>query len=170
MLNDGRSRVRVLMKWMNFFNLPNPFSPTVAPGPTQPLTEMSSRRYFWGKTRPARKANNAKRLFCKILNSHSKSLWTRSVDETAVIGRRCSQGRSLNKGLSQVAFKLHVRKLLWRHSPFCHGGSQGGIRCFMPVFGCVLVNKLVYRFWRDLKCPFFCQRQPERPGNKNTKY
>jgi hypothetical protein len=39
----GRSRVRVPIKWIFFFNLSNPSSRTVALGSTQPLTEMSTR-------------------------------------------------------------------------------------------------------------------------------
>jgi hypothetical protein len=42
MLQAGRSRDRVPMKWF-FFNLPNPFSSTMDLGSTQPLTEMSTR-------------------------------------------------------------------------------------------------------------------------------
>jgi hypothetical protein len=38
MLQAGRSRVRVPMRWIFFFNLPNP-----SLGSTQPLTEMSTR-------------------------------------------------------------------------------------------------------------------------------
>jgi hypothetical protein len=52
MLQAGRSRVRVLMKWI-FFNLPNPSSHT-------PLTEMSTRNLLGGgggKGRLARKAD-----------------------------------------------------------------------------------------------------------------
>jgi hypothetical protein len=43
MLQAGRSRVRVPMTSLDFFNLPNPSSRTVALGWTQPLTEMSAR-------------------------------------------------------------------------------------------------------------------------------
>jgi hypothetical protein len=43
MLQAGRSRVRVPMRWIFFFNLPNPSSHTMALGSTQPLTEMSTR-------------------------------------------------------------------------------------------------------------------------------
>jgi hypothetical protein len=39
-----------------FFNWPNPSSRTMAPGSTQPLTEMSTRNLPGGKGRPARKA------------------------------------------------------------------------------------------------------------------
>jgi hypothetical protein len=31
-----------------FLNVPNPSSCTMAPGFTQPVTEISTRRYFWG--------------------------------------------------------------------------------------------------------------------------
>jgi hypothetical protein len=40
------------------FNLPNPSSRTMAPGPTQPLTEMSTKNLPGGKGRPARKSDN----------------------------------------------------------------------------------------------------------------
>jgi hypothetical protein len=43
MPQTGKSRARVPMKSLNFFNLLNPFSVTIALGLTQPLTEMSSR-------------------------------------------------------------------------------------------------------------------------------
>jgi hypothetical protein len=42
MLQAGRSWDRVPMRWI-FFNLPNPFSRTIALGSTQPRTEMSTR-------------------------------------------------------------------------------------------------------------------------------
>jgi hypothetical protein len=40
---------------VNFFNLPNPSSRTMALGSTQPLTEMSTRNLPGGKGRPAPK-------------------------------------------------------------------------------------------------------------------
>jgi hypothetical protein len=46
---------------VDFFNLPNPSSPTMTLGSTQPLSEMSTRNLPGGggdKGRPARKANN----------------------------------------------------------------------------------------------------------------
>jgi hypothetical protein len=43
MLQTGRSRVRVPMRWL-FFNWPNPSSRTMTLGSTQPLTEMSTRK------------------------------------------------------------------------------------------------------------------------------
>jgi hypothetical protein len=48
MLQAGRSWVRVPMGSMIFFNLPNPSSHTLALELTQPLTEMSIRKYLWG--------------------------------------------------------------------------------------------------------------------------
>jgi hypothetical protein len=55
----GRSRVRVPMMWI-FFNLPNPSSRTMVLGPTQPLTEISTRNLPGGrnKGRPTHKADN----------------------------------------------------------------------------------------------------------------
>jgi hypothetical protein len=43
MLQVGRSRVRFLMRLLDYFNLPNPVSRTMTLGSTQPLTEMSTR-------------------------------------------------------------------------------------------------------------------------------
>jgi hypothetical protein len=43
MLQTGRSQVRFPIRSLNFFSLPNPSSRTMALGPTQPLTEMSTR-------------------------------------------------------------------------------------------------------------------------------
>jgi hypothetical protein len=46
---------------IDFLNLPNPSSRTMALGFTRPLTETSTRKYFWGgggKARPKRKADN----------------------------------------------------------------------------------------------------------------
>jgi hypothetical protein len=46
------------MRWIFFFNLPNPSSRTMALGSTQPLTEMSTKNLPGGKKRPARRADN----------------------------------------------------------------------------------------------------------------
>jgi hypothetical protein len=43
---------------VDFFNLPNPSSRTMALGSTQSVTEMSTRKLPGGKGRPARKADN----------------------------------------------------------------------------------------------------------------
>jgi hypothetical protein len=51
MLQDGRSRVRVPMRWI-FFNLPNPSSRNMVLVLTQPVTEMSTRNLPGGKGRP----------------------------------------------------------------------------------------------------------------------
>jgi hypothetical protein len=53
MLQAGRSPVRVPDEVDFFFNLPNPSSRTMAPGSTQPPTEMSTRNLPGGKKRPA---------------------------------------------------------------------------------------------------------------------
>jgi hypothetical protein len=50
MLQDIRS-------W-EIIDLPNPSSRTMALVFTHPLSKMSARRYFWGKTRPESKADN----------------------------------------------------------------------------------------------------------------
>jgi hypothetical protein len=57
MLHTGRSPVRVPDE-VDFFNLLNPSSRTIALGSTQPLTEMSTGNLPGGKGRPARKADN----------------------------------------------------------------------------------------------------------------
>jgi hypothetical protein len=57
MLQAGRSPVRVPDD-VDFFKLPNPSSSTMALGPTQPLTEMSTRTLPAGKKWPARRADN----------------------------------------------------------------------------------------------------------------
>jgi hypothetical protein len=57
MLQAGRSPVR-LPDEVDFFNLPNPSSRTMALGSTQPLTEMSTRDLPGGKKRPVRRADN----------------------------------------------------------------------------------------------------------------
>jgi hypothetical protein len=56
-LQAGRSPVRVPDE-VDFFNLPNLSSRTMALGSTQPLTEMSTRNLPGGKKRPARGAIN----------------------------------------------------------------------------------------------------------------
>jgi hypothetical protein len=63
-LQDGRSPVRVPDE-MDFFNLFNPSSRTMALGSTQPLlvTEMSTRNLPGGKKRPARRANNLAAIY-----------------------------------------------------------------------------------------------------------
>jgi hypothetical protein len=58
MLQAGRSQVRVPMRPLDSFSLPNPSSRTKSLGSTQPLTEMSTRNPPVGKWRPARKADN----------------------------------------------------------------------------------------------------------------
>jgi hypothetical protein len=58
MLQTGRWWVRVSMRWIFFFNLPNHSSRTMALGSTQPLTEMNTRNVPEGKKRPARRAGN----------------------------------------------------------------------------------------------------------------
>jgi hypothetical protein len=48
MLQAGRSPIRVPVE-VDLFNLPNPPSRTMALGSTQPLTEMSIRKFPGGK-------------------------------------------------------------------------------------------------------------------------
>jgi hypothetical protein len=53
----GRSPVRVPDE-VDFFNLPNPSSRTMALGSAQSLTKMSTRNLPGGKKRPAHRADN----------------------------------------------------------------------------------------------------------------
>jgi hypothetical protein len=64
MLQAARSRVRVQMRWI-FFNVPTP-SPTMVPGLTQPLTEMSTRNLPGGKRRQARKTDSLTAI-CELI-------------------------------------------------------------------------------------------------------
>jgi hypothetical protein len=57
MLQAGRLPVRVPNE-VDFFNLPNPSSRTMALVSTQPLTKMSTRNLPGGKNRPATRADN----------------------------------------------------------------------------------------------------------------
>jgi hypothetical protein len=56
-LYAGRSRKRILMKSLDFFDWPNPSSRIMALGPTQTLTEVSTGTFLEGKGRPAHKAD-----------------------------------------------------------------------------------------------------------------
>jgi hypothetical protein len=62
MLQAGRSPVRVPDE-VDFFNLFNPSSCTMALGSTHPLTEMSTRKFPGGKKRPARRADNLASIY-----------------------------------------------------------------------------------------------------------
>jgi hypothetical protein len=62
MLQPGRSPVRVPDE-VDLFNLPNPSSRTMALGSTQFLTEISTRKFPWGKKRPARRADNLAAIY-----------------------------------------------------------------------------------------------------------
>jgi hypothetical protein len=58
MLQAGRSRVRVPLRWIFSIELILPSALRMALGSTQPLTEMSTRNLPGGKGRPTRKADN----------------------------------------------------------------------------------------------------------------
>jgi hypothetical protein len=62
MLQAGRSPVLVPDE-VDFFNLPNPSSCTMALGLTQPLTEMSTRNFPGGKKWPARRTDNLSAIY-----------------------------------------------------------------------------------------------------------
>jgi hypothetical protein len=83
MLRAGRSRVSVPLEPMNVFNLPNPSNSTMALELTQPVTEIRTRKHFWGVERGRRvrlttSSQSVSRLSrqCKILSlSLSLSLY-----------------------------------------------------------------------------------------------
>jgi hypothetical protein len=56
---------------VNFLNLPNPSSRTMALGSTLPLTEMSTRNIPGGKKRPARRPDN----LAAICEANVKKMW-----------------------------------------------------------------------------------------------
>jgi hypothetical protein len=58
MLQAGRPRIQVPMRSLDFFDLSNPFSSTMALGSAQPLTEMSTSNLPGGKGPSAHKADN----------------------------------------------------------------------------------------------------------------
>jgi hypothetical protein len=62
MLQTVRSPVRVPDE-VDFFNLPNPSSRTMALGSNQPLTEMSTRNFPEGKKRLAHRADNLAAIY-----------------------------------------------------------------------------------------------------------
>jgi hypothetical protein len=62
MLQAGRSPVRVPHE-VDYFNLPNPSSRIMVLGSTQPLTEMSTRKFPGGKNRPARRTDNLAAIY-----------------------------------------------------------------------------------------------------------
>jgi hypothetical protein len=62
MLQAGRAPVRIPNE-VDFLNLPNPSSRTMALGSTQPLTEMSTRNLPGGKERPVRRADNLAAIY-----------------------------------------------------------------------------------------------------------
>jgi hypothetical protein len=62
MLQTGRSLVRVPDE-VDFLNVPNHSSRTMSLGPTQPLTEMSTRNFPGGKKRPGRRADNLSAIY-----------------------------------------------------------------------------------------------------------
>jgi hypothetical protein len=62
MIQAGRSPVRALDE-VDFFNLPNPSSHTMALGSTQPLIEMSTGNFPGGKKQPARRADNLAAIY-----------------------------------------------------------------------------------------------------------
>jgi hypothetical protein len=61
MLQAGRSLVRIVDE-VNYFNLPNPSSHTMALRSTQPLAEMSTRNFPGGRKQPPRRADNLRHL------------------------------------------------------------------------------------------------------------
>jgi hypothetical protein len=69
MLQAGKSRVRIPMRWNFFFNLPNPSNRTMVLVSTQPLTNMSTRNLpGGGKVRPVRRAEVYRHLWADCLD------------------------------------------------------------------------------------------------------
>jgi hypothetical protein len=64
-LQVGRSRDWIPMDF--FFNLPDPYSRTMPPGSTHPLTEMSTRNIPGDKGRQARKADSLTAIYEPIV-------------------------------------------------------------------------------------------------------
>jgi hypothetical protein len=62
MLQAGRSPIRVPDE-VNFYNLPNPFSRTMALWSTQPLAAMSTRNLPERKERPNPRADNLAAIY-----------------------------------------------------------------------------------------------------------
>jgi hypothetical protein len=62
MLQARRSPVQIPDE-VDFFNLPNPSTCTMALGSTQPLTEMSTRNFPGGKMRPAHRGDNLAAIY-----------------------------------------------------------------------------------------------------------
>jgi hypothetical protein len=62
MLQAGRSPVR-LPDEVDFFNLPNSSSRTIALGSPQSLTEMSAKNFPGGKKRPASRSDNLAAIY-----------------------------------------------------------------------------------------------------------
>jgi hypothetical protein len=91
MLQTGMSRVRVPMRSLIFFSLPNPSSRTMTLVFTQPLTEMSTRRSFWGvkcgcvglTTLPPSTSRLSRK--CEILDISQAYRHPRPVIETALL-------------------------------------------------------------------------------------
>jgi hypothetical protein len=94
MLQTERSPVRVPDE-VDFFNLPNPSSRTMALKSTQPLTEMSIRNLPGGKKRPARRADNLTAI-CE-----------------PIVYRKCGGLHGLYR--DNFTFTLQVTKLLIKH-------------------------------------------------------
>jgi hypothetical protein len=67
MLKAGRSWVRFPMRYLDFINLPNPSSHTMALGSTHPLTEMSTRHLPGCNGWLAHKADNLTAVFEPII-------------------------------------------------------------------------------------------------------
>jgi hypothetical protein len=65
---------------VDFLNLPNPSSHTMALGLTQPLTKMSTRNFLWGKGQLACKADYLTAIYEQIVQKmweahHLITLW-----------------------------------------------------------------------------------------------
>jgi hypothetical protein len=92
---------------VDFFNLPNPSSRTMALGSTQPLTEMSTRNLPGGKGRPARQADNL-----TTVSRLSRKTWKhRRLTNLWASAASCRD--SFTFYISHINKKAQTPQLLW---------------------------------------------------------
>jgi hypothetical protein len=138
MLQTGRSPVRVLVE-VDFFNLPNPSSHTMALGWTQPLTEMSK----MGKKQPARRADNHSAIcepnICKLWEPQPLTTLRAATAHTG------------------IAFPFYITTWLCFHlrcSHDCHydfvDGSDG-LQCHEILLA---ISHLVQKLWETYRHKF----------------
>jgi hypothetical protein len=134
MLQAGRSRVRDPMRPLNLFNLPNSSTCTMALGFTQLVTEMSTRKPFLGKARPACKNCNLTAICepivywqCEILDISHPCWPARPITgialRTCTCYCNCSWNRRHKKWVKiiflhhEIAFVRYYRSVAQPHFP-----------------------------------------------------